>query len=408
MTDTINESGRLRSTPAPATRPESADAFAAENAELASKLVNRFAVWSGVAGLIPVPVVDVVAVGGLQLQMLRRLSQLYGVPFSDNRGKALLASLGGALIPASSGIGAASALKAVPLFGTLASGFIMPVLSAGATYAIGKAFIEHFTSGGTLLDFNPPDYREFVRDKSRCGNRGRRLRRATRRRPPSTPKMRGQLPVPERRGILSPVSRRATHRIANSRERNHAPVASLRDRLRADRHWGHRPPWGIFYDVLPRSGLFSIYRFARPFAQFPISWSPMAAARLGRLPRPFLWPQRSSRAQLRAAAKGKVDGGTVAMSFLQLVRREMRGSLRKLLLMSSLGGISSAAILAAINAGTQAADQGKGPSLWAASLFVVSLYLFMKTQIYVTTTITGEIEAVSSAPPAPRRSNKAL
>jgi hypothetical protein len=37
------------------------------------------------------------------------------------------------------------------------------VLSAGATYAIGKAFIQHFESGGTLLDFNPPDYREFVK-----------------------------------------------------------------------------------------------------------------------------------------------------------------------------------------------------------------------------------------------------
>jgi uncharacterized protein (DUF697 family) len=102
-------------------------------------------------------------VGGLQVQMLRRISQLYGVPFSANRGKALIASLAGALIPASSAMGAASALKAVPLFGTLAGGFVMPVLSAGATYAIGKAFIEHFSSGGTLLDFNPPDYREFVR-----------------------------------------------------------------------------------------------------------------------------------------------------------------------------------------------------------------------------------------------------
>lgn len=135
----------------------------AENEELASKLVGRFAIWSGVAGLIPLPVVDVVAVGGLQLQMLRRISQLYGVPFSENRGKALIASLAGALIPASSGIGAASALKAVPLLGTLVSGFVMPVLSAGATYAIGKSFIEHFASGGSLLDFNPPDYREFVR-----------------------------------------------------------------------------------------------------------------------------------------------------------------------------------------------------------------------------------------------------
>ncbi len=82
------------------------------------------------------------------------------------------------------------------------------------------------------------------------------------------------------------------------------------------------------------------------------------------------------------------------MSFFQLVRTERRGSLRKLLVMSTLGGISSAAILAAINAGAQAADEGKKASIWALALFVVALYLFIKTQVYVTTTITGEIEAV--------------
>jgi uncharacterized protein (DUF697 family) len=126
-------------------------------------LVDRFALWSGVAGLIPVPIVDAVAVGGLQIQMLRRISQIYDVAFSDNRGKAVIASLAGSMIPTTSGIGAASLLKAVPVLGTIASGFVMPVLSAGATYAIGKAFIQHFASGGTLLDFNPPDYREFIR-----------------------------------------------------------------------------------------------------------------------------------------------------------------------------------------------------------------------------------------------------
>jgi uncharacterized protein (DUF697 family) len=131
--------------------------------QVASKLVDRFAVWSGVAGLIPLPVIDVLAVGGLQLQMLRRLSQIYGVEFSENRGKALIAALAGCMIPATSGMGAASALKAVPVVNILAAGFVMPVLSAGATYAIGKAFVQHFESGGTLLDFNPPDYREFVK-----------------------------------------------------------------------------------------------------------------------------------------------------------------------------------------------------------------------------------------------------
>jgi len=131
--------------------------------EMASKLVSRFAIWSGVAGLIPVPIVDAVAVGGLQLQMLRRISQIYDVAFSENSGKALIASTAGSMIPATSGIGAASVLKAVPIFGTIVSGFVMPVLSAGATYAIGKAFIQHFATGGTLLDFNPPDYREFIK-----------------------------------------------------------------------------------------------------------------------------------------------------------------------------------------------------------------------------------------------------
>ncbi len=131
--------------------------------ELASKLVNRFAIWSGVAGLIPLPFVDVLAVGGLQLQMLRRISQIYDIGFSENSGKALIASLAGSMIPATSGIGAASMLKTVPVLGTLASGFVMPTLSAGATYAIGQAFIEHFEGGGTLLDFNPPNYKEFVK-----------------------------------------------------------------------------------------------------------------------------------------------------------------------------------------------------------------------------------------------------
>ena len=131
--------------------------------ETAAKLVDRFAVWSGVAGLIPLPVVDILAVGGLQLQMLRRVSQLFDVQFSENRGKALIASLAGTMIPVTSGMGAASALKTVPLLGMIASAFVMPVLSAGATYAIGKAFVQHFESGGTLLDFNPPDYKEFIK-----------------------------------------------------------------------------------------------------------------------------------------------------------------------------------------------------------------------------------------------------
>jgi uncharacterized protein (DUF697 family) len=134
--------------------------------ELAVKVVDRFSLWSGAAGLVPIPFLDMTVVAGVQIQMLRRLAELYDVKFSENLGKSVLASLMGSLIPATSGMGFASALKAVPLVGTAVSLASMPVLSAGATYLIGRVFMQHFASGGTLLDFNPPDYREFIKEQT--------------------------------------------------------------------------------------------------------------------------------------------------------------------------------------------------------------------------------------------------
>jgi cyclic peptide transporter len=82
------------------------------------------------------------------------------------------------------------------------------------------------------------------------------------------------------------------------------------------------------------------------------------------------------------------------MSFIQLIRREMHGSMPKLLFMSGLGGVSNASILAAINSGVQDADNGQKPGLWAATLFLVALFLFMRSQEFVTITATAEIEAI--------------
>ncbi len=156
------------SKPAPVMAKQAAPdvAEAKERRARAVAVVKRLSLWSGAAGLIPVPFVDLAAVGGVQIEMLRRISKIYGVPFSENRGKALIAGIAGSMIPASSGIGASSLIKGFPGIGTAISALTMPTLSVGATYAIGMAFIQHFTSGGTLLDFNPPDYREFLKVKT--------------------------------------------------------------------------------------------------------------------------------------------------------------------------------------------------------------------------------------------------
>ncbi len=107
------------------------------------------------------------AVGGVQIEMLRRISKIYGVPFSENSGKALIAGIAGSMIPASSkrrrrdqpdqGHFPASARRSVLL--------TMPTLSMGATYAIGMAFIQHFATGGTLLDSIRPITANFSRPR---------------------------------------------------------------------------------------------------------------------------------------------------------------------------------------------------------------------------------------------------
>jgi uncharacterized protein (DUF697 family) len=128
----------------------------------ATKVVERFSFWSGVAGLLPIPFVDLAAVAAVQIQMLRLISQIYDVPFSENRGKALIAGLFGTVIPVSAGVGMASVVKGIPIAGTAVGALVTPALAVAATYAIGKVFIQHFASGGTLLDFEPPNYREYI------------------------------------------------------------------------------------------------------------------------------------------------------------------------------------------------------------------------------------------------------
>jgi uncharacterized protein (DUF697 family) len=144
----------------------------------AAELVDRYAAWSAAAGVIPVPLVDMLAVGGLQLQMLRRIAQIYepvnAVHFSEERGKAVIASLVGTSTATITGVGVASVMKGIPGIGTILASLSMPALSAAATYAIGHVFIKHFASGGTLLDFEPENYRDFIRaqtDKLRTTSR---------------------------------------------------------------------------------------------------------------------------------------------------------------------------------------------------------------------------------------------
>jgi uncharacterized protein (DUF697 family) len=123
-------------------------------------VVGRYIGWSAGAGFIPMPLVDIAAVTAVQLRMIGKLADVYGVPFSRSRGKAMLSALLGAVVPSTLARGAVGGVVwALPVVGPLLGIVTTPALDGASTYAVGKIFIEHFESGGTFLDFNPDEWR---------------------------------------------------------------------------------------------------------------------------------------------------------------------------------------------------------------------------------------------------------
>ncbi|MEK7989392.1 MAG: DUF697 domain-containing protein [Thiotrichaceae bacterium] len=128
--------------------------------EEANNMVKGYIIASMGAALVPVPLFDMVVLTGIQLKMLHGLAKLYDVKFTKNLGKSLIGSLLGGIIPTTT---AASLSKAVPGVGTTIGVIGMSAIGGGATYAIGRVFIQHFESGGTFLDFNPEKVREYFK-----------------------------------------------------------------------------------------------------------------------------------------------------------------------------------------------------------------------------------------------------
>ncbi len=121
----------------------------------AEGVVKTGVIGAMAVGVIPVPVVDIVGVTGVSLNMLKSLSEVYEVPFSESLGRAALVALLPSLVPVALVGGAGSLIKALPGLGTVAGTGGVSVVSGAVTYAVGHVFIKHFEAGGTVADFNP-------------------------------------------------------------------------------------------------------------------------------------------------------------------------------------------------------------------------------------------------------------
>lgn len=125
------------------------------NRARADQIVQNYVPFAVGAGMIPLPGVDLAALGALQLKVLASLAQHYGVPFTREQGRLIVTSLVGSVgTTVLAGSAVVSAAKIIPFFGTLLGAASLPVAGGVVTHALGQLAIDHFEAGGTMDTFD--------------------------------------------------------------------------------------------------------------------------------------------------------------------------------------------------------------------------------------------------------------
>lgn len=146
-----------------------------ERLAASQKIVKRNTYIAAGVAAVPVlpPGVDIAALGGVQVLMIKQLSDLYRVPFKENVARNVVAALVGTLssrVLAAGVVG--SMLKVLPGFGAVIGGLLaLPAVSGAVTYALGKVFVKHFEEGGTLLDLDVNKVRDFFASQYQVGRK---------------------------------------------------------------------------------------------------------------------------------------------------------------------------------------------------------------------------------------------
>ena len=142
-----------------------------EKIEEGKRRIKKYVMYSAGAGFVPVPLLDMVILSGLQLKMISSLSSLFDVKFSKGISKNVIGSLVGGVLPVSIAPMLGSLLKIIPIVGQTIGAVTMPITSGAATYAVGKVFLQHFASGGTFLDFDPEKVRAYFAEQFKEGQK---------------------------------------------------------------------------------------------------------------------------------------------------------------------------------------------------------------------------------------------
>ncbi len=132
---------------------------------IAENMIKTHIITGMALGLIPLPVLDMMALSGVQANLLRLLCHHYQVEFDDQLSKCIVSSMLRGALPVLTMLSLSSITKIIPGIGTLGGGISMALLVGATVYATGQVFVRHFESGGSLQDFHYKHWQLFFQQE---------------------------------------------------------------------------------------------------------------------------------------------------------------------------------------------------------------------------------------------------
>ena len=114
------------------------------------QIVNKWSKVSLLTIVLPNTVLEYIVISGIQLKMLRDMSQLYGIPFKADAFKVILGSILGGSVAYFLSDFYSGLVKSVPFVGKPIAFLTEPAIAYVTTYAVGFVFLEHFERQGSF------------------------------------------------------------------------------------------------------------------------------------------------------------------------------------------------------------------------------------------------------------------
>jgi len=103
--------------------------------------IVSYSTMAATAGAVPIPVVDLLLISGIQTRMIYHLAELYGQPMTGRRFAELASSMGLGILMRQAGRGL---LKFIPFLGPVLGSVASGALAGASTFALGKAFCYYY------------------------------------------------------------------------------------------------------------------------------------------------------------------------------------------------------------------------------------------------------------------------